>query len=199
MSTLDPITTSVVEHALASVTDEMATVLISTAYSPLVRDLLDFAVVLCNPRGEMVVQGLGMAIHLSALPTAIEAILREFSGDMRPGDAIIMNDPYEGGMHPQRDYSYPFRRPRGAIDRLSARSSCRRSLSAMATTLCSPPWMDSSTAAGVWRARRSRNGRTAITASRNSSTATVSTASKVGALSRGVFEGWFLVDSSRFT
>ena len=99
MSTLDPITTSVVEHALASVTDEMATVLISTAYSPLVRDLLDFAVVLCNPRGEMVVQGLGMAIHLSALPTAIEAILRKFSGDMRPGDAIIMNDPYEGGMH----------------------------------------------------------------------------------------------------
>ncbi len=56
-STLDPITTSVVEHALASVTDEMATVLISTAYSPLVRDLLDFTVALCNPRGEMVVQG----------------------------------------------------------------------------------------------------------------------------------------------
>ena len=47
----------------------------------------------------MVVQGLGMAIHLSALPTAIEAILRKFSGDMRPGDAIIKNDPYEGGMH----------------------------------------------------------------------------------------------------
>jgi N-methylhydantoinase B/oxoprolinase/acetone carboxylase alpha subunit len=98
-STLDPITTSVVEHALASVTDEMATVLISTAYSPLVRDLLDFTVALCNPRGEMVVQGLGMAIHLGALPTAIEAILRKFSGHMRPGDAIIMNDPYEGGMH----------------------------------------------------------------------------------------------------
>ena len=58
----DPITTSVIEHALASVTDEMATVLISTAYSPLVRDLLDFTVALCNPRGEMVVQGLGMAI-----------------------------------------------------------------------------------------------------------------------------------------
>ena len=57
---LDPITTSVVEHALASVTDEMATVLISTAYSPLVRDLLDFTVALCNPRGEMVLQGLGM-------------------------------------------------------------------------------------------------------------------------------------------
>lgn len=96
---LDPITTTVVEHALSSVTDEMATVLISTAYSPLVRDLLDFTVALCNPRGEMVVQGVGMAIHLGALPTAIHAILRKFREDMRPGDAFIMNDPYEGGMH----------------------------------------------------------------------------------------------------
>jgi N-methylhydantoinase B len=95
----DPITTSVVEHALSSVTDEMATVLIATAYSPLVRDLLDFTVALCNPRGEMVVQGLGMAIHLGALPTAIDSILQKFGDDMRPGDAIIMNDPYEGGMH----------------------------------------------------------------------------------------------------
>ena len=96
---LDPITASVVEHALASVTDEMATVLISTAYSPLVRDLLDFTVALCNPRGEMVVQGLGMAIHLGALPSAINAILKKFGHDMRRGDAIIMNDPYSGGMH----------------------------------------------------------------------------------------------------
>lgn len=95
----DPITRSVVEHALSSVTDEMATVLVSTAYSPLVRDLLDFTVALCTPSGEMVVQGLGMAIHLGALPTAIDAILRKFGDDMRPGDVIIMNDAYEGGMH----------------------------------------------------------------------------------------------------
>lgn len=95
----DPITTSVVEHALSSVTDEMATVLISTAYSPLVRDLLDFTVALCTPSGEMVVQGVGMAIHLGALPTAINAILQKFGDDMRPGDILIMNDAYEGGMH----------------------------------------------------------------------------------------------------
>ena len=95
----DPITTSVVEHALSSVTDEMATVLISTAYSPLVRDLLDFTVALCTPSGEMVVQGVGMAIHLGALPTAINSILLKFGDDMRPGDILIMNDAYEGGMH----------------------------------------------------------------------------------------------------
>jgi N-methylhydantoinase B len=40
-----------------------------------------------------------MAIHLGALPSAVEAILRRFGGAMRPGDCIIMNDAYEGGMH----------------------------------------------------------------------------------------------------
>src|SRR5512147_849728 len=96
---LDPITSSVVEHGLGSVTDEMANVVVSTAYSPLVRDVLDFTVALCNPRGEMVVQGVGMAIHLGALPTSVEAIRRRFGTDFRPGDAVIVNDAYEGGMH----------------------------------------------------------------------------------------------------
>ena len=96
---LDPITASVVEHGLLSVTDEMATVVVATAYSPLVRDLYDFTVALCNPRGEMVVQGVGMAIHLGALPSAVEAILGRFRDGMRPGDVYIMNDAYSGGMH----------------------------------------------------------------------------------------------------
>jgi N-methylhydantoinase B len=96
---LDPITAAVVEHALHSVTDEMATVVVATAYSPLVRDLLDFTVALCNPQGEMVVQGVGMAIHLGALPSAIDSILARLGHGMRPGDAYIMNDAYEGGQH----------------------------------------------------------------------------------------------------
>ena len=96
---LDPVTASVVEHGLLSVTDEMATVVVATAYSPLVRDLYDFTVALCNPRGEMVVQGVGMAIHLGALPSAVDAILGRFGAGMRPGDVYIMNDAYSGGMH----------------------------------------------------------------------------------------------------
>lgn len=97
---LDPVTASVVEHGLLSVTDEMATVVVATAYSPLVRDLYDFTVALCNPRGEMVVQGVGMAIHLGALPSAVESILSRFPGEkMKPGDVVIMNDAYSGGMH----------------------------------------------------------------------------------------------------
>ena len=67
----------------------MANVVVSTAYSPLVRDLYDFTVALCNPRGEMVVQGVGMAIHLGALPTAVEAILKQLGSNLRAGDCEL--------------------------------------------------------------------------------------------------------------
>ena len=50
----------------------------------LVRDVLDFTVALCNPRGEIAMQGVGMAIHLGALPASVEAILRRF------GDRIVL-------------------------------------------------------------------------------------------------------------
>jgi N-methylhydantoinase B len=33
------------------------------------------------------------------VPDAIEAVLKAYAGDLAPGDVVIMNDPYEGGMH----------------------------------------------------------------------------------------------------
>jgi N-methylhydantoinase B len=29
----------------------------------------------------------------------MQSVLREFAGDLHPGDVVVMNDPYEGGMH----------------------------------------------------------------------------------------------------
>lgn len=96
---LNVVTATVVESSLSSVTDEMATMLLATAHSPLIVDLMDFTVAICDVRGDMVTQGVGMAIHLGALPQAIESLLKKFGDDMRPGDILMMNDPYQGGMH----------------------------------------------------------------------------------------------------
>ncbi len=96
---LDPTTASVIENGLFSIAEEMATVILRTAYSSIVRDLYDFSVALCNASGEMVAQGAGVAIHLGCFPTAVAAILNTFRDDLEPGDVYIMNDPYEGGMH----------------------------------------------------------------------------------------------------
>ena len=40
-----------------------------------------------------------MALHLGAVPDAIEAVLEKYGGSFVPGDIVILNDPYQGGMH----------------------------------------------------------------------------------------------------
>ncbi len=60
---LDPTTASVIENGLFSIAEEMATVILRTAYSSIVRDLYDFSVALCDAEGAMVAQGAGVAIH----------------------------------------------------------------------------------------------------------------------------------------
>ncbi len=100
MTQADPITMEVVRHALDAIADEMALVIMRTAYSTIVRDSMDYSTGLCDRRGQVVAHGLTMALHLGAFPDAMQALLRAHGNDMRPGDVFIFNDPYvAGGMH----------------------------------------------------------------------------------------------------
>ena len=96
---LDPITFAVIKSALDSIVDEMAHTVMRTARSPIVRDVLDYSTTLCDPQGRIVTQAKTVALHLGAVPDAMAVVLPEFAGDLHPGDVIILNDPYHGGMH----------------------------------------------------------------------------------------------------
>jgi N-methylhydantoinase B len=95
----DPITFAVVKSALDSVVDDMAYTIMRTARSEIVRDVLDYSATLCNAKGELIAQAKTVALHLGAVPDAIARVLEEYRDDLEPGDAIILNDPYSGGMH----------------------------------------------------------------------------------------------------
>jgi N-methylhydantoinase B len=47
----------------------------------------------------MLAQAKTIALHLGAVPEAIEHVLALYRDDLHPGDAVILNDPYQGGMH----------------------------------------------------------------------------------------------------
>jgi N-methylhydantoinase B len=97
---VDPITLEIVNNGLASVADEMALVVMRSAYSPVVRDTMDYSTALCDRRGEVVAQGLTLAVQLGTFPTMMQYLLEEFEGRMEPGDIFISNDPYGyGGQH----------------------------------------------------------------------------------------------------
>jgi N-methylhydantoinase B len=97
---VDPATLEIVRHALGSLADEMALIIARTAYSATVRDALDYSTALLNPRGELIAQGLGIALHLGSFPSAVGEVLRAYRPRMAAGDVFILNDPYGwGGIH----------------------------------------------------------------------------------------------------
>ena len=97
---LDPITLEVVRNALASTADEMALVLMRSAYSPVVRDTMDYSTALCDRHGRIVAQGLTLAVQLGSFPTMMSHLCEEHAETTRPGDVFIANDPYGyGGQH----------------------------------------------------------------------------------------------------
>jgi N-methylhydantoinase B/oxoprolinase/acetone carboxylase alpha subunit/N-methylhydantoinase A/oxoprolinase/acetone carboxylase beta subunit len=97
--TADPMSLEVVKNGLNSIADQMSVTLARTARSLGIKDARDFSVALCNPQGELIIGGIGLAVHLGAIPPAMAATLIEFRGQISPGDVIFMNDPYSGGMH----------------------------------------------------------------------------------------------------
>ena len=96
---VDPITFAVIKSGLDSIVDDMAYTVVRIARSEIVKDVMDFSAALCDADGQMIAQAKTIALHLGAVPEAIEALLAKFGGDLREGDVVVMNDPYHGGMH----------------------------------------------------------------------------------------------------
>ena len=96
-SNVDPITMEVVQNALGAIADEMALVIMRTAYSTIVRDSMDYSTGICDRQGRIIAHGMTMALHLGSFPDAMQALIRDYGDDMHPGDMFVWNDPYEGG------------------------------------------------------------------------------------------------------
>jgi N-methylhydantoinase B len=96
---IDPITFAVIKSGLDSIVDDMAYTVVRIARSEIVKDVMDFSAALCDADGQMVAQAKTIALHLGAVPEAIAAVLARYGDDLHEGDAVVMNDPYHGGMH----------------------------------------------------------------------------------------------------
>lgn len=97
---LDPITLEVIQNGLASTADEMALVIMRSAYSPVVRDTMDYSTGLCDRNGHVIAQGLTLAVQLGTFPTIMRHVVEDHAGSAEPGDIWIANDPYgSGGQH----------------------------------------------------------------------------------------------------
>lgn len=97
-SNLDPITIEVIGAAMASIVEETGEALIRASYSTNIKERRDCSTALFNAQGETLCQAEHIPIHLGSFIGLVPHIMKRFRvEDMRPGDAFIGNDAYEGG------------------------------------------------------------------------------------------------------
>ena len=96
----NPITLGVVWGALQSIAVEVGTTVHKTAYSEQAREGQDFSVAVFDAHGRMVAQGPYSPGHMGAMSAAVHNALAAHPVEtLRPGDAILLNDPLLGSGH----------------------------------------------------------------------------------------------------
>jgi N-methylhydantoinase B len=92
-----PATLNIFSSRLDAVCEEMGLVLRKAAFSPNIRDRLDFSCAVFDADGQLSAQAAHIPVHLGSMAFAMRDIV---SGvDWRPGDQLMLNDPYLGGTH----------------------------------------------------------------------------------------------------
>ena len=94
---MDPVALSVFASRVASVCDEMGAVLRRTAFSPNIRDRLDYSCALFDAHGRLVAQAANIPVHLGSMAYAMQQVVTGHTLD--DGDVLVFNDPFLGGTH----------------------------------------------------------------------------------------------------
>ena len=99
MSSLDAASLQILIAGLTGIADEMGGVLRRSASSPNIKERADCSTALFTASGELLVQAEHIPVHLGSMPASVQAAIDRFGGDLRPGEQVILNDPFEGGTH----------------------------------------------------------------------------------------------------
>ena len=94
---LNPIDLGIFASRLTAVCEEMGVVLRNAAFSPNIRDRLDFSCAVFDASGGLCAQAAHIPVHLGSMAYAMASIVSAV--DWRPGDMVVLNDPYLGGTH----------------------------------------------------------------------------------------------------
>ncbi|NKB77000.1 MAG: 5-oxoprolinase [Gammaproteobacteria bacterium] len=96
---VDPVMLEIFNNLFMSIAEQMGSVLENTAASVNIKERLDFSCAIFDPKGALVANAPHMPVHLGSMGESIKTVIRERAGDVSPGDAYILNAPYNGGTH----------------------------------------------------------------------------------------------------
>ncbi len=99
----DPVTTEILRNALNSAANQMKNTLVRASFSPIIYEVLDFAVALYDRDIRLLAQAPSLPIFMATMNFCIEAAVAGVGGEenLEPGDIILYNLPYGTGSHAQ--------------------------------------------------------------------------------------------------
>jgi N-methylhydantoinase B len=96
----DPIVAEVLRMRFNTIVEEMGSTLKQTSGSPILSEANDFSTNVLDAHAGICATGSFILFHLGSATRCLEAILARYpEEEIRPGDAIIVNDPYIGSPH----------------------------------------------------------------------------------------------------
>jgi N-methylhydantoinase B len=95
---VDAISLAVFHNLFASIAEEMGVTLQRASFSPNIKERLDFSCAVFDGQARMVAQAAHIPVHLGSMPASVACALGVFD-TFRPGDVVVLNDPYRGGTH----------------------------------------------------------------------------------------------------
>lgn len=98
----DPITVEVIRNSLESAVAETGVTITKLAHSLIFAECKDFSVAIFTADAELLALAQYIAAHQGGMKTNIDAVLRIIGKEnLFPGDVVMTNDPYLGGLHSQ--------------------------------------------------------------------------------------------------
>jgi N-methylhydantoinase B len=94
---LSSIELAILMNRVESICAEMGAVLQHAAFSPNIKDRLDYSCALFDAKGDLYAQAAHIPVHLGSMAYAMSAIVDGV--DWQPGDMLVLNDPFLGGTH----------------------------------------------------------------------------------------------------
>ena len=98
-TTADPVLLEVFNNLFMAIAEQMGVTLANTAYSVNIKERLDFSCALFDAEGNLIANAPHMPVHLGSMGESVKTIIAARTGTMRPGDAFVLNAPYNGGTH----------------------------------------------------------------------------------------------------
>jgi 5-oxoprolinase (ATP-hydrolysing) len=95
----DPVMVEVFNNLFVSIAEQMGYALQNTARSVNIKERLDFSCGIFDAKGRLVANAPHIPVHLGSMDKSVETVLREIGDKLKPGDAYMLNAPYNGGTH----------------------------------------------------------------------------------------------------